>query len=74
MPKGTHFHQAHDAMSTDNKFRPEDEKILSQDKREFQGSEKEKQHDSVSEEEFIAQQDREHDREQNTKQDGKNEE
>jgi hypothetical protein len=58
MPKSTHQHQAHDAMSTDNKFRPEDEKILLQDKREFQGPEKKKQHEARTEKQFVADQDK----------------
>jgi len=43
MPKSTHQHQAHDAMSTDNKFRSEGEHVLANDKREFQQSEADKQ-------------------------------
>jgi len=58
MPKGTHFHQAHDAMSTDKKFRPDDEGILTRDKQEFQGSESAKKATPMSEEEFIADQDK----------------
>lgn len=57
MPKSTHFHQAHDAMSTDNKFRPEDAGILKQDKQHFQGSETDKKATPKSEKEFIADQD-----------------
>ena len=57
MPKSTHHHQAHDAMSTDNKFRPEDAGILKQDKQHFQESETNKKASSKSEEEFIADQD-----------------
>ena len=58
MPKSTHFHQAHDAMSTDNKFRPEDEGILRQDKQEFQESEQDKKATPKSEKEFIRDQDK----------------
>ena len=57
MPKSTHHHQAHDAMSTDNKFRPEDAAILKQDKQHFQGSEIDKKASSKSEKEFISDQD-----------------
>lgn len=57
MPKSTHYHQAHDAMSTDNKFRPEDAGILKQDKQQFQGSETNKKATPKSEKEFIADQD-----------------
>ena len=57
MPKSTHHHQAHDAMSTDNKFRPEDAGILKQDKQHFQGSEIDKKATPKSEKEFIADQD-----------------
>jgi hypothetical protein len=58
MPKGTHFHQAHDAMNTDKKFRPDDEGILTKDKQEFQGSESAKKATPKSEKEFIAEQDK----------------
>lgn len=57
MPKSTHYHQAHDAMSTDNKLRPEDAGILKQDKQQFQESETDKKATSKSEKEFIADQD-----------------
>lgn len=57
MPKSTHQHQAKDAMSTDKKFRPEDERILAQDKQEFQQSEKTKMHEPQSEKDFVASQD-----------------
>jgi hypothetical protein len=59
MPKGTHFHQAHDAMSTDNKFRPEDEGVLTRDKQQFQASEIDKKPTPKSEEEFVEDQDNE---------------
>jgi hypothetical protein len=58
MPKSNHQHQAHDAMSTDNKFRPEDDSILKQDKQHFQGSEEAKQAIPRTEKEFIADQDK----------------
>jgi hypothetical protein len=58
MPKGTHFHQNHDAQNTDRKFRPEDEGIYQQEKHEFQGSEQEKKADAMSEDEFITEQDK----------------
>lgn len=58
MPKSNHQHQAHDAMSTDNKFRPEDPGILKQDKREFQESESAKKATPRSEHDFIADQDK----------------
>lgn len=57
MPKSTHHHQASDAMSTDNKFRPEDAAILKEDKQHFQGSEIDKKATPKSEKEFIADQD-----------------
>ena len=41
MPKSTHDHQK-EASATDRKFRPDDEKIYTLEKQEFQGSEKEK--------------------------------
>jgi hypothetical protein len=44
-------------MSTDKKFRPEDEGILQEEKHELQGSEKDKKSDPRSEEEFITEQD-----------------
>jgi hypothetical protein len=58
MPKSNHQHQAHDAMSTDNKFRPEDDAILKQDKQHFQGSEEAKKAIPRTEKEFIADQDK----------------
>ena len=62
MPKSHQQHQAQDAMSTDNKFRPEDESILTEDKQHFQGSEKEKRHETQSEKEFVAEQDKHNDK------------
>ncbi len=41
MPKSTHDHQ-NEAMTTDRKFRPDDEGIIAQEKQEFQESEKTK--------------------------------
>ena len=41
MPKSTHQHQE-DAVSTDKKFRPEDERLYTREKQEFQESEKTK--------------------------------
>jgi hypothetical protein len=58
MPKGNHQHQAHDAMSTDNKFRPEDDAILKQDKQHFQSSEDAKKAIPRTEKEFISDQDK----------------
>ena len=58
MPKGTHFHQNHDATRTDQKFRPEDEGIYQQEKQEFQNSEQDKKSDAMSEDEFITEQDK----------------
>jgi len=58
MPKSNHQHQAHDAMSTDNKFRPEDESILKQDKQHFKGSEEAKKAIPRTEQEFIADHDK----------------
>ena len=58
MPKSTHFHQVRDTMGTDKKFRPDDDGIIEQEKQEFQGSEKEKKAKAISEEDFIAEQDK----------------
>jgi hypothetical protein len=58
MPKGTHYHQNHDATQTDKKFRPEDEHLYARDKQEFQGSEQEKKADAMSEDQFITEQDK----------------
>jgi hypothetical protein len=58
MPKSNHQHQAHDAMSTDNKFRPEDDAILKQDKQHFQSSEDAKKAIPRTEKKFIADQDK----------------
>jgi len=44
MPKSTHQHQE-DALTTDKKFRPEDEHIYAHEKQEFQESEIEKRED-----------------------------
>lgn len=41
MPKSTHQHQE-DSLSTDKKYRPEDEHVYEHDKQEFQESEIEK--------------------------------
>jgi len=57
MPKSTHFHVVRDTVSTDKKFRPEDEKIYEQEKQEFQSSQKEKAAKAVSEEDFVKEQD-----------------
>ncbi len=57
MPKSTHFHVVRDTVSTDKKFRPEDEKIYEQEKQEFQSSEQDKKTEAISEEEFITEQD-----------------
>ena len=57
MPKGTHYHQAHDAMSTDNKANP-DERLRAHDKQEFQQSEKNKKQEPMSEKEFVDDQDK----------------
>jgi hypothetical protein len=58
MPKGTDFHKNHDGIQTDKKFRPEDEGIYQQEKREFQNSEQDKKADAMSEDEFITEQDK----------------
>ncbi|HEX2722770.1 MAG TPA: hypothetical protein VHM24_07625 [Gemmatimonadaceae bacterium] len=58
MPKATHFHTTHDTIMTDKKFRPEDEGVYTEDKREFQGSEQGKKSEPRSEEEFITEQDK----------------
>lgn len=41
MPKSTHQHQK-DSINTDKKFRPDDEATYTQDKQDFQASEKAK--------------------------------
>ena len=58
MPKSTHFHVTHDTIGTDKKFRPQDEGIIEHEKQELQESEQEKKADAMSEEEFIAEQDK----------------
>ena len=58
MPKSTHFHTTRDVISTDKKFRPDDEGIIAKEKQEFQESETEKKAESRSEEEFIDEQDK----------------
>ena len=58
MPKSTHFHLTRDVVSTDKKFRPEDEGLYAKEKQEFQESETEKKAESRSEEEFIDEQDK----------------
>ena len=58
MPKATHFHTTHDTVSTDKKFRPQDEGIISREKQEFQQSETDKKTEPRSEEEFITEQDK----------------
>ena len=62
MPKSTHFHQVRDTQATDKKFRPEDEGIYQEEKQELQESEQEKKADAVSEDDFIAEQDRKSER------------
>ena len=51
MPKPTHVYK-NDAIVTDKKFRPEDDRIYAEEKREFQGSETDKadEADAVAEE------------------------
>ncbi len=58
MPKSTHFHVVRDTVTTDKKFRPEDEGVYTEEKHELQGSEKEKKSDAMSEQEFITEQDK----------------
>ena len=58
MPKGTHFHKVHDATVTDKKLRPEDESVYVKDKQEFRSSEKEKESEPMTEQEFITEQDK----------------
>lgn len=58
MPKATHFHVVHDTINTDKKFRPQDEKIYEEEKQEFQSSQKEKEAEAISEEDFITEQDK----------------
>lgn len=50
MPKPNHVH-TNDAIVTDQKFRPEDDRVYAAEKREFQGSEtrKEEEAESISE-------------------------
>ena len=38
MPKSTHFHTTRDVVSTDKKFRPDDEGLITREKQEFQQS------------------------------------
>ena len=58
MPKSTHFHTTRDTVGTDKKFRPEDERLYVEEKKEFQESEGEKKSESRSEEEFVSEQDK----------------
>ncbi len=58
MPKSTHFHTTRDVVSTDKKFRPEDDGLYAMEKQEFKQSETEKKAESRTEEEFIAEQDK----------------
>lgn len=58
MPKATHFHVNRDTVNTDKKFRPEDERIYQEEKHELQESEQEKKAEPVTEEEFVAEQDK----------------
>lgn len=53
MPKSTHFHVAHDAVTTDKKYRPEDEAIYTEDKQEFVASDQGKKAEPRTEEEFV---------------------
>jgi hypothetical protein len=58
MPKGTHFHQNHDARITDNGFRTDDERIHEEAKQDLRASEKDKKAEAMSEDEFITEQDK----------------
>ena len=58
MPKSTHFHQVRDTMGTDKKFRPDDEGIYTEEKQELRTSDQEKKADTMSEQEFITEQDK----------------
>ncbi len=58
MPKATHFHVVNDTQNTDKKFRPDDEGLYQQEKHELQASEQEKKAEPISEDEFIAEQDK----------------
>ena len=58
MPKSTHFHTTRDVVSTDKKFRPDDEGLIAREKQEFQQSEQDKGGESRTEEEFITEQDK----------------
>jgi len=53
MPKSTNFYVTHDAVTTDKKYRPEDEAIYTQDKQELRASDQEKKTEPRTEEEFV---------------------
>lgn len=57
MPKA-HFLRTKDVVSTDRKFRPDDEGLIAKEKQEFQQSEQDKKAKPRSEEEFISEQDK----------------
>lgn len=57
MPKSTHFHVVKDAVTTDKKFRPEDDGLYQKEKQEFSASEQAKKSDARTEQEFISEQD-----------------
>jgi hypothetical protein len=58
MPKGTYFHQNHDATATEKAQLTDDERIHEEAKQDFQGSQKDKKAEAISEDEFITEQDR----------------
>ena len=58
MPKANHIHTTRDVVSTDRKFRPDDEGLIAKEKQEFQQSEQDKQVESRTEEQFITEQDK----------------
>ena len=58
MPKSTNIYTTRDPVSTDKKFRLDDENLYAKEKQEFQGSEKDKRSESRSEAEFLNEQDK----------------
>jgi len=74
MPKSTNIYTTRDPVSTDKKFRLDDENLYAKEKQEFQGSEKGKRSESRSEAEFLSEQDKnEQDKNEQDKNEDKNE-
>ena len=74
MPKSTNIYTTRDPVSTDKKFRLDDENLYAKEKQEFQGSEKSKRSESRSEAEFLSEQDKnEQDKNEQDKNEDKNE-